>query len=258
MNPKHLETYIEGVHKTLANKLFFTSILDKNFFNNKIVIDFGCGDGSVLKYIDSTNPESILVAIDINPNMINLVRENCPSAVTFPSLKAASSWIKTFQKTLKERMEVVCIATSVLHEIGEEQQAFYAFCKENVDYLIVRDMCVTPREDGFIVPLMAKLVANAHPKYFSDFISRYGFIKQALIHFLLKYTYVENWDTEIKENYLSVNWDLIDSLKAESIYDVKYVQEWRKQQVQKDFDIDISEYTDSTHRELIFKVKRKD
>lgn len=262
MNPKHLETYIEGLQKTLNDKLFFVKYLPKDFFNKKIVVDFGCGDGSVLEYIHKNYKPDQIIAVDINPNMREIVRNRIPSAICFSTIQNADQFLNAYIKDSTKKKEVVVIATSVLHEIGLDMQlVFKNFCKKYSCYLIVRDMCVdveTLDENSYTVPLMAKIVASAYPKHLSEFIATYGFTKRALLHYLLKYTYVENWETEIKENYLSIKWEWLDEIKSKTIYDNKYIQEWRKNQVMKDFDIDISQYTTCTHRELIFKVGEDD
>lgn len=254
MNPKHLETYVESLHKTLESKLFFTKILDEKFFDNKIVVDFGCGDGAVLKHIHYNSYNCLLVAVDANPNMLKLVEQQNIGAYLFSSLEEASNFIK--ERSFSDK-EVVCIATSVLHEINDFQNYFRQFCKEVVDYVIIRDMYVLPKVTfGRTEILLSKIISGAHPKYLSDFISRYGYEKEALIHYLLKYTYVENWECEITENYLSVDWKAIEKLADKVLFNKEYIQPWRQQQVKKDFDIDISEYTFTTHREIIFKVKK--
>ena len=112
------------------------------------------------------------------------------------------------------------------------------------------------RAGGNVNQLMAKVVANAHPKYFSEFIERYGFSKIDLIHYLLKYTYVENWDSELSENYLSVHWEYLCN-GCDIVYGSEYIQDWRRQQVKNDFGIDIGDYVYTTHKEVILKIRRE-
>lgn len=258
MNPENLEVYINGLQKTLGEKLFFLEILGKdNFFKNKIIVDFGCGDGSVLAFISKHyNCEgSILVGVDINEEMLELAKSNVTAEHTYFCKKLDNIAL------LENHLPVVFIASSVLHELGTiyEQGKVLEFVDKYADYFIVRDMCVTLAHK-YPGELLGKLILNSNPKMLSQFVTRYGADNEALVHYLLKYTYVENWETEIKENYLSTYWKAIDRLncgKFKTMYDRSYIQKWRAERVKKDFGIELSNYTYSTHRQLILRRKEK-
>ena len=133
MNPENLEVYINGLQKTLGEKLFFLEVLDKDdFFKNKIIVDFGCGDGSVLAFIAKHyNCEgSILVGIDINEEMFELAKANVTAEHTYFCKKLDNIAL------LESHLPVVFIASSVLHELGTiyEQGKVFEFVDKYADY----------------------------------------------------------------------------------------------------------------------------
>ena len=91
----------------------------------------------------------------------------------------------------------------------------------------------------------------------NEFESIWGNItnKRNLVHFLLKYRYVANWDREVRENYLGYSADRIISnvdSKYQLIFKDVYTLPFLKEQVFKDFGIVLNE---RTHIKLIFKLK---
>lgn len=258
MNPTSLSTYVDGLHKTLEEKLFFIDVLDKDFFNNKIVIDFGCGDGSVLEYIarNCKHRNAYFFGVDINKKMLEYAEEKLFAVPGAPSsFCCVLDRVLDSLKLIKENREVVFIATSVFHELDKkEQERVCDFISEHCDYFICRDMEVrfapTFYYDNYL-DLMSKIIANSNPKMLSQFVRKYGFGQEAALHYLLKYTYVENWETELEENYLSINWGKLRWCLDKVVYEKSYIQEWRANQVKKDFDIDLEKYTHCTHNNLI-------
>jgi hypothetical protein len=74
-----------------------------------------------------------------------------------------------------------------------------------------------------------------------------------LYHLFLKYTYTNNWKTEIKENYFSVDYNfLIDGFVQNNfkcLFDHKYTLPFKKQEILKNFNYKLKL---PTHRNLIF------
>jgi len=162
-------------------------------------------------------------------------------------------------KIMKSNREVVFIANSVFHELNDDQHRIYDFIKTECDYLIVRDMYVHQKKvpEKKINEMLSQIVVNSNPRLFAQFGLKYGFSLRSLIHYLLKYTYVENWETELEENYLSVDWNAINRIFSNVIHDNCYIQKWRLNRVKFDFVIDLSKYTTTTHRELILSKKKE-
>lgn len=272
MNPSNVDTYIHGLHKTLKDKLFFlnsslTEKLGEDFFSNKIIIDFGCGDGSVLKYIiENTSCEnSYFIAIDQDERMYHYTFDILSKAGVGATVSRCLENILPTLKSVKCNREVVFIATSVLHELGDYQYNVYKFVSDYCDYFIVRDMFIREVHPYYLNNdkpdkyLMSKIIANSNTKHLCQFIEKYDLSVRSMIHYLLKYTYVENWETELQEDYLSVD---ISGLRAylspffDDLHVHTYVQKWRADQVEKDFGIDLNSYIDSTHIEFILKRRK--
>ena len=271
MNPTHLETYIEGLHKTIDSKLFFLDKLPDNFFRNpeepKVIIDLGCGDGTVLKTIKEhySDDNQIFVAIDNNPDILNYTKINIgQDALYFKTLKEFTDFI--VEESWIRKYKFVLICESVLHEVGKNfQEVIYDFAFSYCDYFIIRDMFVQDNEytrNKMSIQLKNRYYANvirySNTTLLTDFVEHYGLDIHQLIHYLLKYTYVENWRTEVEEDYTSVNWHTIDDIEWHAnkvIYDRQYVQEWRRNRVREDFDIDMNDFCTSTHREVIIKIR---
>lgn len=268
MNPKHIETYIEGLHKTVDSKLFFLNKLPDNFFSDpndpKVVIDLGCGDGTVLKAIRDRegkyNPITNLVAIDTNPDILEYAKKNLGTdALYFNSLTEFIQFVEKEEWIKQKKFVLIC--ESVLHEVGSFQFDIMKFALEYCSYFIVRDMYVRDKDfddEKTKRICYANIIRYSNTTMLADFIEHYGLNELSLIHYLLKYTYVENWKTEVEEDYTSVIWFLIDTIESECktiIYDNKYLQAWRHNRVLEDFHIDMNDFCSSTHRELILKLK---
>ena len=111
---------------------------------------------------------------------------------------------------------------------------------------------------------LAKIIANSNTKLLCDFINHYGYSKHDMLHYLLKYTYVENWSNEVLEDYGSVRWELFLedvmrdcglSTRIKGIYCNSYIQEWRRNKVLEDFDIDLAKLYKCTHCDFIGEIK---
>ena len=90
-----------------------------------------------------------------------------------------------------------------------------------------------------------------------EFESIWGSIeyKKNFIHYLLKYRYKQNWDREVRENYLGYSTDDIIKLvgdEYEVIYRKDYILPFLYNKVEEDFGIKIDT---PTHTNLIFKKK---
>ncbi len=59
----------------------FTPILERLTTPDAKVLDLGCGPGSITKFLLHHMPDLQVTGIDAAPAMIELARENCPSAV---------------------------------------------------------------------------------------------------------------------------------------------------------------------------------
>lgn len=190
----NIEVYMRGLDKGLQDKMFFLNKIDVNDY--EVVIDFGSGNGNLLNAIrEAFNPYVDLIGIEKNVSLIIASRNKTEgSNVRF---------YETFDTEYLKDKKTLLILSSVLHELD------YEGLKELGDYLrvsdtvIIRDM-QKPRGTRKNVKDVCEKVREVLPDYMvKDFEEVHGKIdnKTNLYHILLKYTYVENWKHEVKENY---------------------------------------------------------
>jgi len=127
-------------------------------------------------------------------------------------------------------------------------------------YIAIRDMCMPKGCDR--VCEAAKLAAVRANRMYADKLAEYESIwgpirsDRQLTHFLLKYSYTQNWDREVRENYIPISTeDLIAKIPDE--YEVTYLRTYTLPYtawaVERDFGVRLST---PTHIQLI--CKRRD
>lgn len=274
MNPKNLSVYTSGLAATQFEKLFFYNVFDKKDLNlnNKIFIDFGCGEGSLLSFLYNKIQlgeiqNTLLIGVEQNENLRYLTMSKLGAPyMTSPtsnhmnliydlesSLENLEKFLSSTSNMIKGR-EVILLCSSVLHELGSYQKTLIKFIKKRVNYVIIRDMYVTV-ERSFSSKQIAKIIKGSDPKRLAEFITKYGMSDVQLMHYLLKYTYVDNWKSEILEDYTSVKWDLFEKL-GPIIWERVYEQDWRRNKIKEDFDLSLVFNGVTTHRELVVKVEK--
>lgn len=237
---RNYNTYLKGMEKGNDEKLFFLDKLNLNNFNQ--VVDFGCGKGDILKACSKSGLH--LIGIDHDPIMIDYARENVPSANFYSSL----------DKVLIDDKTLI-IFSSVLHEVGKYWTTLREIIKNSGATVVVRDMRFNEELKLINRSDLAKIVKNSNPKLLSDFIEHWGMKYESdMYHYLLKYSYIDNWDLEVKENYFSFNYNDLISL-GRVIYENNYTLKFKKYRVAKDFGIDLK---NNTHTQMIIKLNKVD
>ena len=233
---RNYNTYLKGMEKGNDEKLFFLNKINLKDFHR--VIDFGCGKGDILKACNNKGLE--LVGIDHDPVMLQYAKENVPNAMLF---------VRLYKDIIDDK--TLIIFSSVLHEVEEYWKELKDMIKGTGATVVVRDMRFSDLSNDIDKSDLAKVVKNSHPKMLSDFISKWGLkTDKDMYHWLLKYSYVDNWELEVKENYFS--FDYSDLLKlGKTIYERNYTLDFKKTKVLKDFGI---EMTKPTHTQLIIKL----
>lgn len=113
-------------------------------------------------------------------------------------------------------------------------------------------MCYEEIDSNYKKEDLAKIIRNCNTRLLADFTEHYGLSTlKDMYHYLLKYTYVDNWELELLENYFSFNYDELFAM-GDIIYKKNYTLEYKKQMVKKDFGIDLVNHT---HIQLIIKIK---
>lgn len=158
---------------------------------------------------------------------------------------------KLSKEILNEK--TLIIFNSVLHEVNDYAKTLLETLNGTGCTIAIRDMC-NYCQDKLSKADLSKLIKNSNSKILSDFTRKYGLsARQQMIHYLLKYTYVDNWDLELEEDYFSFGFSSLNLITDKVLYQKSYALEYKVSQVKKDFDIDIS--NDTTHIQLIIKVK---
>lgn len=248
-----LDIYTNEMRKSMQDKLFFMDFLCD--IDN--LVDFGCADGTLLDFVYNMNNQINLYGIDMNMEMIERARKKVPTAEfmcgTHPYIDVTFDYAKSALNL-----------SSVLHELysyesKSEIENFWKYIKySGYKYIFIRDM-ISNLKDEKASKHDIRCIARSH-KYkdkLAEFINTWGdiTIQKNLIHFLLKYRYDINWTREVKENYIPLSSIDIKRLIGYD-YDVVYINEYTlpfiKEQVRKDFNINL---TDVTHIKMILRAK---
>lgn len=245
---RNYNTYLLGMEKSKFEKLFFINHLNLSEFD--IIIDFGCGAGDVIKTCAENSYNTHCYGIDKDPFMINRAGENCKNlsnVVFVEDIEQVQIWPEA---------RILLIFSSVLHEVNNYWFTLKNFIKSHSGYItvVIRDMYWNYELEGFDINQieLAKVIKKSNPNQLSEFVAKYGMRwERDLYHFLLKYSYVDNWELELEENYFSVPWDCIEHLAKSIIYDKKYILPFKKERIREDFGINLLH---PTHRMLIMEA----
>ncbi len=225
MSPiKDLSHYNTEMRKAMMDKIFFMDKIDaKNIF------DFGCGNGDVIGFLSEVFPDHYYFGYDENPEMIGLAIDKPGSRGGF------TSNFDKFLDIAKSTESKALVFNSVLHEVfsykthEEIDTIFGKIAEVGFDYIVIRDMFYDEKiilrpqsfnndDSTYHIDRLASVFRKADQKMIANFENQIYDIndfsgdrktsltnEQDLIHFLLKYRYVENWDREVKENYFANN-----------------------------------------------------
>lgn len=69
---RNLEKYNSSMAKSLIDKIFFMDKMDDDV---KFIVDYGCADGTLVRFLAQLFPDLVFIGYDINPDMIRLASE---------------------------------------------------------------------------------------------------------------------------------------------------------------------------------------
>lgn len=121
------DTYNEELSKSLPCKLFFL-----DHIQTRLYVDFGCGDGAILKAIRERQEDAILFGVENDPVQFALSAQH---ALVFPTFTH-------FELGDYEWATKTAIFSSVLHE---SPQLLWTAVDHQFDYIVVRDMAILPQ-----------------------------------------------------------------------------------------------------------------
>ncbi len=258
----NISCYNERMKKSLMDKIFFLDKVEANVF-----VDFGCANSELIKFLNVLFPEYVYIGYD---NCIDMIKEShiniagnleteLPSNIhLFSNWNDLTNFINKEYKDLKKAI----ILSSVIHEVYSystllDVDSFWeAVFGGTFEYVIVRDMIpsvsINKKSD---INDVVKLRKKANKTQLSDYETHWGSITENknLIHFLLKYKWVENWNREVKENYFPLSLESFME-KIPDNYEIDYYDEfilpYTKRQIMNDFNIEVK---DKTHLKCILK-----
>lgn len=185
------EVYKDAMKRGMYDKMFFVDKIDPT-----MIVDFGCADGTLMEEIQPYFPDIPIIGVDNDAEMRETTKAK--GFLTFNNLELEGVHIPKGS---------AIVLSSVLHEVysyctPEEIVSFWNEVRR-FDYIVIRDMCVT-HETKHIRVTNVDEVLKPYQDQAADFEKVWGKIDtlDSYLHFLLKYMYTDNWEREVKENYL--------------------------------------------------------
>ena len=251
--------YRTEMAKSMVDKLFFIDKIDV-----QLIVDFGCADGTMLKFIRSLYPDIKLIGYDASQEMVDIARKNCFLEYGMDFTSDWSVVEKRVKNLENSGFESAITLSSVIHEVysyGNENSVaefWQRIFNTGFDYVVIRDMLLNKKSDHASKPKDVDKIYNSDDPHLEEFESMWGLItnQKNLLHFLLKYRYNKNWFRELRENYLPITLeDMLNKIPTEKysfeFYD-HYILPFIKKSVKKEFNINLEE---NTHIKLILKKK---
>lgn len=237
---KDYNVYNERMSKTLFDKAFF---IDK-IYGAEIVVDFGCADGSLIRYLNKIAPDLFYIGYDNDPVMIKIA-----ASKTKNSNICFVSSLEEIEFLIGDKRWAINFS-SVLHEIDDDSlEAVKALIdRTKPNYICARDMYYNCQ--NLSSEAMCKIEKE---NLWKDYIKKQPISTLTYICYLLKRTYAENWEKEKNEDYFSAfcKFFWLRSNDYKIIWDVKYCLPYQKLQWLHDFNFDYNKEQFTTHRQLI-------
>ena len=251
---KDLNGYILRLDNALKEKLFFVDKI--NLYEYDLIIDFGCATGTLLNEISliARHAGVKLVGYDCSEDMLARAKTLHPHLLFTSSFDQLVMWMLHACKPL-------VIFSSVLHEIPVSNDSAWEDIYEvmqRAHTVVVRDMKRPSNNEPISNITRKRVLSQVAPWQAEMFESKWGKIadKENLYRFFLMNEFVDNFETEVEEDYFNVPWSEITwKLEAthNTLYERSYVLPYRKSQVKKRFNHVLN---DITHREIILQKKK--
>jgi len=256
---ENIANYNDGMRRSLIDKIFFADKIQ----DADLIIDYGCADGSLIKFLAAIFPEQQFIGYDISTDMIQEAKKGNghPNAVFEGNWDLINGAILKAQSQGKR---VCVVLSSMIHEVyayGAKQadEFWERIWAIGADYIAIRDMMVSRTTSRPADPLSVARVRQIFPSdLLAQWETQWGTIEEnwSLVHFLLTYRYTANWDRELRENYLPLNLEDFMSLVPPT-YSPTFIEHYTlpflRGEIWRDFYIQLQ---DPTHFKAIYrKVK---
>lgn len=253
------DIYTNGMRKSMADKLWFLNKIK----GAEAIVDYGCADGSLIGCMaDATHCSFDFAGLDIDNEMLDRARGRYPFAQFVRPEQVGS---------LEVNVERACLnCSSVIHEVYSYNSAkdisrFWNFVFDTgFQYITIRDMAVSRADLAKMAPGFSSIVDRICSdeevrKRFEEFLLPSRRVRGAVgikevVHFLLKYRYVDNWERELQENYLPLYKEDIVALIPKDKYRIRYMEHYTlpflKEKILEDFGI---EFNVKTHYKILLE-----
>jgi len=254
-----MQLYNTRMAKSMEDKVSHLRDLDA-----EVVVDIGCADGALLKFLANENPERHYIGYDISQPMVDLAREENPQNITF-----TTDWQAVIEEAQREAAKrgasSVLVLSSVLHEVlhylgDHEVESFWEKVWESdFDMIAIRDMMVSETASKPTPPSdIAKVRQNYDPDKILQWEETWGPLAdgRSMAHFLLTCPYEENWVRELQENYLPLDLQAFLERIPEQ-YEIAFFQHYvlPYHQTRTEERFDGLEVRDNTHMKMVLKKK---
>ncbi|MFW6281187.1 MAG: class I SAM-dependent methyltransferase [bacterium] len=250
---KDYSVYNEGMKKSLLDKIFFIDKIDA-----RVIIDYGCADGTLIKFLSDLFPEYQYVGYDIDDEMLKQAKAKFNK--NNDRIIFTSDWnvVKEYSRSGVSAI----LLSSVIHEVyaygtrKDVETVWNRIFDDIFDYIVIRDMIpsfsIDKKSD---INDVRRIFKFAKSGMLRDFEQIWGSIEQNknLVHFLLKYRYSENWEREVRENYFPLTREDFIRMIPEN-YEIEFhehfILPFLKKTVKNDFGILLK---DNTHFKMILR-----
>lgn len=246
MDIRDYGVYTNGMKKSLEDKLFFANMIDDSEYD--FLLDYGCVDGALIREFKKKHPDKRCIGYDCSKEM-----------VTMAQIYGVGVFTERFKDAVKcvDPARTVLNLSSVIHEIysyAKSDMEIALFWKDimcsNFKYIVIRDFCLDDTVWGKSNILdVAKIKLRCDRKQLKEFESIWGSISRNrnMVHYLMKYRYLANWDREVKENYFPISYESLKAMFScgiyERVFSQRYILPFTYDKVKEDFGIKLKDYT---------------
>ena len=235
----NLDTYTSEMAKSVWDKAFF---MDK-IPGVKCVIDFGCADGAMIRYLSPLFPDIMFIGYDISKELLDRARKTPPFNANIIYFEDARIGALIHYALDLFKPEEICINfSSVLHEVFSSTGGItvinYLITKLQPKFITIRDMYCDDPISFTSIEQMMEIWDKLPDHYPQEFIKKFGLVFnwRDLTHLLMKLQWIDNgWEDEMKENYFSWTLDKLYSIIGgystcfEARYQLPYLSElWKE------------------------------
>lgn len=265
MNFNDLVSYNQEMAKSWYDKIGF---IDKIYEPIDVIVDFGCADGAVTRFIKSFYNGKLVIGYDL-PEVFAENGITDGDVDEFGVMYIGN--LNEIEKYLK-RGKSLLVVNSVFHEIfnymdldGAMQLVDWMFSGK-FDYVWIRDMYITDpvstwfRQDAFNTIIEKVMTDNDLKMMMDDFINVFGEPHSLcqLTHFLLKHRFKVNWKREVEEDYQAFRdnfWRIkaVMKDKYEEVYKDIYLLPYVNHINKVDFGVSLDDCSMKTHFRAVYK-----